>query len=58
MVQRTGVSMTGCASAVSVVALLLLVGCAGGPGRTTVNAGMEERLVASEKQSNTPLRIS
>lgn len=51
--QRTGVSMTGCASAVSVVALLLLVGCAGGPGRTTVNAGMEERLVASEKQSNT-----
>ena len=50
--QRTGVSVTGFASAVSMVALLLMVGCAGGPARPTVNTGSEERLVAVDDQSN------
>lgn len=49
--QRIGMRGTGIASLVSVVALLLVAGCAGGPGRTTVHAGSEERLVAGEGRS-------
>lgn len=46
--QRTGLGVTGCAS---VVALLLMVGCAGGPVRPTLNAGSDARLVVERDRS-------
>lgn len=50
--QRTGLGVTGFASVVSVVALLLMVGCAGGPARSTVKIASEEGLVLEDSRAN------
>ena len=52
MVQRRGVGVTGVVRAVSIMVLLLMVGCAGGPTRPTVNIGSEGRLLAGDDRSN------
>lgn len=50
--QRTGLGVTGFASVVSVLALLLMVGCAGGPARSTVKTASDAGLVLEDNRSN------
>ncbi|MBS0169772.1 MAG: VacJ family lipoprotein [Nitrospira sp.] len=47
--QRTGLGVIGCAS---IVALLLMVGCAGGPARSTLKIAPEEGLVLEDSRAN------